>query len=100
VRPYLRNELYIINTVFREVIHHGLSECDYELLWKMVGYTMGPVALRHILLPLLSLRVVAEDQLKPTVEAQIDAQIARKMLVAARTLPVASNPHFIRGGSA
>jgi hypothetical protein len=95
VRPYLRNELYIVTTVFREIIHQGLSERDYEFLWKMVGYAMGPIALRHIILPLQSIRVVAEDQLKPAVEAQIDGQISRKMLVAARTLPVAYHPHLL-----
>src|SRR5262249_19381893 len=95
VRPHLRNEFYIVNTVFRDVVHHGLSERDYELLWKMVGYAMGPVALRHIMLPLQSIRVVAEDQFKPAVEAQIDAQTSRKMLIGVRTIPVAYNQPLI-----
>ena len=95
VRPHLHNELYIVNAVFSESVHRGLTEREYDLLWKMVGFAMGPIALRHLILPMQPIWVGAEDQLKPSLEAQIDAQIARKTLIGAHTLPVAYNQHIL-----
>jgi hypothetical protein len=95
VLPYLDHDIWIVQTVMRSAIHYGLTEREYDLLWKMIGFAMGPIALRHLILPLTPVWVADEDQLKGATEVQVDAQTLRKMLIGIRTVPVWNNQEII-----
>jgi hypothetical protein len=45
VREKLNNPDYIMTCVLGPSIHAGLSDRDYDLLWKLFGYIYGPLAL-------------------------------------------------------
>jgi hypothetical protein len=91
VLPYLRHDTYIVNVVMGRSVHHGLMERDFDLLWKMIGYAMGPIALREFIKPIKSTRIRDLDQLKPGFVDGINSQIARKMALAIQTIPVYNN---------
>lgn len=42
VRDKLQHRSYILNCVMGPAIHRGLSEREYDLLWKLYGYFLGP----------------------------------------------------------
>ncbi len=42
VREKLHHRQYILNCVMGPAIHRGLSEREYDLLWKLYGYFLGP----------------------------------------------------------
>lgn len=42
VRDKLQHRSYILNCVIGPAIHRGLSEREYDLLWKLYGYFLGP----------------------------------------------------------
>ena len=42
VREKLHHRGYVINTVLGAAIHRGLQDRDYDLLWKLYGYFLGP----------------------------------------------------------
>lgn len=42
VRTKLQHRSYILNCVMGPAIHRGLSEREYDLLWKLYGYFLGP----------------------------------------------------------
>ena len=42
VRDKLQHRSYILNCVIGKAIHDGLSEREYDLLWKLYGYFLGP----------------------------------------------------------
>lgn len=42
VREKLQHRSYIINCIIGPAIHRGLTEREYDLLWKLYGYFLGP----------------------------------------------------------
>ena len=95
VAPYLQNELYIINVVMGEAVQRGVTERDYDILWKMLGYGAGPILLRAYMRPFLGSRVTDPDQ---TNAAYVNAhfrQILRKSATAALTVPVHNHHEVI-----
>jgi len=45
VRDKLQHKQYILHCVMGEAVQRGLSEREYDLLWKMYGYFIGPYVL-------------------------------------------------------
>lgn len=45
VRDKLQHTQYVLNVVMGAAIHRGLSEREYDLLWKLYGYFLGPYVL-------------------------------------------------------
>ena len=45
VRDKLQHRHYILNVVMGAAVHRGLSEREYDLLWKLYGYFLGPYVL-------------------------------------------------------
>lgn len=45
VTEKLNNRDYIMTCVISPAVHAGLSDRDYDLLWKLFGYIYGPVVL-------------------------------------------------------
>lgn len=42
VRDKLQHRSYVLNSVIGPAIHRGLNEREYDLLWKLYGYFLGP----------------------------------------------------------
>lgn len=42
VREKIQHRSYILNCVLGPAIHRGLSEREFDLLWKLYGYFLGP----------------------------------------------------------
>jgi hypothetical protein len=42
VRDKLQHRSYILHTVMGPAIHRGLTEREFDLLWKLYGYFLGP----------------------------------------------------------
>ena len=42
VRDKLQHQKYILNCVLGASVHRGLSEREFDLLWKLYGYFLGP----------------------------------------------------------
>ncbi len=42
VRDKIHHRSYILNVVIGPAIHRGLSEREFDLLWKLYGYFLGP----------------------------------------------------------
>jgi len=49
-REKLQHPQYVINCIIGPAIHRGISEREYDLLWKLYGYFLGP----HVLMALES----------------------------------------------
>lgn len=45
VREKIDHRKYIINCVFGPTIHKGFSEREFDLIWKLYGYFLGPYVL-------------------------------------------------------
>jgi len=45
VNEKLKNRDYIMTCVIGPSVHSGLSDRDFDLLWKLFGYLYGPVVL-------------------------------------------------------
>ncbi len=49
VREKLPNQGYILNCVIGPALHRGLSDREYDLLWKLYGYIYGPYMLDSLI---------------------------------------------------
>lgn len=85
----LQNSDYIMTCVLGPSIHSGLSDRDYDLLWKLFGYLYGPVVLDSFI-------STTSRKFKPETNAEVDTALAedtrssiqRKVAVIARTYTV------------
>ena len=87
----LHNPGYVIHQVMGPSIHKGLSDRDYDLLWKLVGYLHGPIALECFITTAASpTRVERPDQMQALYVDGTKEAMRRKSYIAARTLPINS----------
>lgn len=85
----LKNRSYIMHCVIGPSLHHGLSERDYDVIWKMFGYAGGPLVLD------VFVETVAQTTF-PTDRSQVSGFISgmahdalrRKAAIAAHTIQV------------
>lgn len=49
VRDRLSDKLYIVNVVMGDAVTRGVSERQYDLLWKLFGYHGGPYVLESVI---------------------------------------------------
>lgn len=92
VREKLINTAYIVNVVMAEAVTRGLTERQYDLLWKMFGYRGGA----HVLDAMISKFSAIEKPKKAEDVSQFfqDAAInsmRMKASVAAMTVPINSH---------
>ncbi len=89
VKEKLSNQDYIMTCVIGPSVHAGMSDRDYDLLWKLFGYLYGPAALDAFI-------HTTTRRHRPETLADIDATLAeavrssvqRKVAVVARTYTV------------
>lgn len=89
VREKLNNSDYIMTCVIGPSVQAGLSDRDYDLLWKLFGYLYGPTVLNSFI-------TTTSRRYRPETQNEIDAALAddtrsaiqRKVAVVARTFSI------------
>src|SRR5262245_30161356 len=96
VRGKTRHWAYIMNEVIGPAVHHGLTDRQYDLLWKLFGLLKGA--------PLLDAIIRTEQdpghmnsvqQTNMTMSMLLKSSLGTKALYSARTIPVAYNQQII-----
>ena len=95
VLPRLKHDTYIINSVMGPAVHHGVTERDHDLLWKMVGYAAGHVVLNDWLQPMTPSFIRDKDQIQTYYRTAIEAKAHKKVLLGIQTLPVFNNQQIL-----
>lgn len=89
VREKIDNAAYVVNVVMADSVTKGLTERQYDLLWKMFGYRGGP----HVLDAMISRFSAIDKPQKPEEVSQFFQDSAinsmrHKAAVAALTVPI------------
>jgi hypothetical protein len=82
----LRHEGYIFTCVISPSVHTGLTPSEYDVLWKVLGYLYGPLAV-DALLKGITIRHRAEtpEELDMKFASDVQSNFRRKAVIAART---------------
>lgn len=89
VRERLENSDYIMTCVIGPSVHAGLTDRDYDLLWKLFGYIYGPVALDSFISTTTSrFRPENLSEVDAVLAEDARASIQRKVAIVARTYTV------------
>lgn len=89
VRDKLKNSDYVMTCVLGPSVHSGLSDRDYDLLWKLFGYIYGPAVLDSFI-------STTSRRFRPETLGEVDATLAddarsalqRKVAIVARTFTI------------
>jgi len=89
VNDKLKNTSYILHQVMGPAIHRGMSQRDYDLLWKLYGYFCGSAVVDAV-------TTTFTNPTRPETPEQVDAMfiddtktvMRRKAAIAARTIAV------------
>lgn len=89
VREKLQHSQYILHCVIGEAVQRGLSEREYDTLWKIYGYYYGP----HVLQTMTSKFVnpgwcASPDTAGSTLQDDAISSLKYKAAIAAKTVPV------------
>lgn len=96
VLPYLRCKDYIVLNVLGRSVHAGLYERDYDLLWKLLGYTYGPVFLDYMLSTTANpKKVTSVEMIGEVSDEYIKGSLRRKAIFASATIPIAYNQNNV-----
>jgi hypothetical protein len=95
VREKLRHPNYIINTVIGEAIHRGLSDRQYDLLWKLCGYMCGPYVLDMLVTKFPEMSwAPTPDAVSSTLQDTAVGSMKMKAALAALMVPVNNQTHL------
>jgi len=96
VREKLDHSEYIVNVVMADAVARGLSERQYDLLWKMFGYQGGSLVLDAMISKFTLMRrpEKAEDVSAFFQESAINS-MRHKAAVAALTVPINSHTQLL-----
>lgn len=87
IRGRLNKTAFVVNRVLGRSVQHGLSERNYDLLWKLYGYVKGPLFLDSVMLKCLSLdRVTDASQVGDAIGHMYRSSINAKALNAVMTI--------------
>lgn len=92
VREKLQNTTYIVNVVMAEAVTRGMTERQYDLLWKMFGYRGGPYVLDAMISKFSEIETPkkSEDVSQFFQDAAINS-MRMKASIAAMTVPINSH---------
>jgi hypothetical protein len=76
---------WVCNNVIGAAIQRGLSDRDYDVLWKIFGYSGGPLVLDA------AITTIGNPVADRWFHADAMSTLARKAAISARTMPVAFN---------
>lgn len=87
VREKLRARDYIMTTVIGPAVHTGMTDRDYDILWKVFGYIYGPIVLDAFMTTSTSIGSLVEtgEEVNDRFDVDISATIRRKAMICART---------------
>lgn len=89
VREKLHHRGYITHIVMGESVQRGLSEREYDLLWKMYGYAFGPQLLEAVTTKFANPAWCGTaDEIGAAIEADTVNTMKMKASLAAKTVPV------------
>lgn len=85
----LANIDYVMTCIIGPSVHAGLSDRDYDLLWKLYGYIYGPVAL-NAFIHMTTKRYRANDphQIEALLAEDARSSLQRKVAIVARTYTI------------
>lgn len=87
VRDRLSQPAYIMHQVLGPKVHSGMTERDYELLWKMFGYCAGPMAVDAIINTMSGLeKPKTKQEIHGFLTSVAQLAIRRKAVIAAHTI--------------
>jgi hypothetical protein len=91
VADRLDNTGWVVHSVIGPLVHAGLSERQYEILWKLYGFFYGPVFLDCLIDTVVpTSRPASVDKVPAAIQDDFRNVLRRKALVAIRTMPVNS----------
>ena len=89
VRDKLSNKDYISTVVMGPSIYAGLTDRDYDLLWKLYGYMYGPVALdAFINSTSRTFRPEKIEEVDAALAEDIKSTLVKKVAVTMRTFTI------------
>jgi hypothetical protein len=92
VRDKLHHKRYITHCVLGHSIQRGLSEREYDLLWKLYGYFYGPHVLEVLVTKMVNpVWCTTPDTVNSTLQDDAIASMKFKAALAAKTIPVNNN---------
>ena len=92
VRDKLANTGYIVNVVMAESVTKGITERQYDLLWKMFGYTGGPYVLDAVITRFSAIdRPQKPEDVSEFFQNATINSMRHKASVAALTVPINSH---------
>lgn len=98
VREKLERRDYIVNSVFGEAVQRGLTERQYDLLWKLFAYSLGPCALEAMMDRIVApVWVNRPEEVTTALQSTAVNAMKKKAAVAALTVPInnATQIHLI-----
>jgi len=89
VKEKLDNPDYIVNCIIGPSVHSGLSDRDYDLLWKLLGYLYGPIILNSFIHSSgASFRPASQAEVDSCLAEDMKHSLRRKATVIARTFSI------------
>jgi hypothetical protein len=89
VSEKLENTDYVMTCIIGPSVHAGLSDRDYDLLWKLFGYIYGPIALdAFIHMTSKRYRAIDPNQIDALLAEDARSSLQRKVAVVARTYTI------------
>lgn len=89
VRDRLRHSGYIVNSVMGPSVHRGLSEREFDLLWKMYAYAYGPHMLQALITKFSNPTWCGTpDEVGAAVQDDTVNTMKLKAAIAAKTVPI------------
>lgn len=91
VRDKLMHRRYIVHCVFGPAIHRGLSEREYDTLWKLYAFFYGPHVLESLVTKMVNpIWCSTPDTVNSTLQDDAISSLKFKAAMAAKTVPVNS----------
>lgn len=89
VADSLGHTLYIVNCVFGPSVHMGLTTREYDVLWKLYAYFLGPAVLTALINKFATVGwCPAQGNVDATFKQDAAETLAVKSAIAAKTLQV------------
>lgn len=89
VRDRLQHSELIYKSVFRPMLERGLSEREYEWIWKLYAYALGPLMYEAISNKFVNpSKVVTPDSVNAAVQDDLISTLKMKAMLAAKTVSV------------
>ena len=89
VRPKIEQKGYIVHKVLGPAVQQGLADREYDLLWKMYGYFLGPHVLAAIETRFSSpLWCDSPDGVGDAIQDDAISTLKLRAAIAAKTVPV------------